>query len=174
MSISDQLREAAKKWNGENLETFLSTPAAEALAEEADTTTFLLDMVSESIDMKELMLKAADKLEAKEKRDREPKPIDLVLGGQDWGQVAIPPELLRGMWRIGETLGLFLEKKIPKEQYEKEILNTIEIAREWVCSCKGIKPDRDLINIEVMPIEAQEKLRQLNSSEKPKGGDPPF
>jgi len=172
--ISNQLKEAAKKWNGESLETFLSAPAADALAKEANTTSFLLDIIAESLDIRSLMLQAATKLEEIAKKECEPSALDLIKSGQDWGRIPVPPKLLRSIWRIGEALDLFLGKHILGEEFEAEAMEMMEMARQWVRFHKGLESGQDVIQIDVLPLEAQEKLRQLNMTKKPDMSNPPF
>lgn len=154
----------------------LGPEAIEALCDEVHTAPFLFDMWLEEtseMDIKEALLRTADKLENSAKREQKPDDLSKILTqGQDWGRIAVPPRLLRSMWRIGEIIDLFFTGQVSGSCLEEEAMSMMLAAREWV---RFHKQDGDTQQVEVLTLEAQQLLRDANANRpKDDGNRPPF
>jgi hypothetical protein len=109
--------------------------AARAIATEAGTEPFLLDMWEEQrspIEVDEFAKKTlahAEKVFAEKKK---PDDRDEILAGEDFGVVFMPPELLRQLWGLGEAVVHFQDKQAESTRVEPRATEVMMLAAQWV------------------------------------------
>jgi len=109
--------------------------AARAIATEANTEPFLLDMWGEQQSPENVKSSVKKTLERGEKILTDKKMVDdreKILSGEEFGVVFIPTELLRQLWGLGEAVVHFQDKQAEAGRVEPRAIQVMELAAKWV------------------------------------------
>lgn len=170
MDVIDDLKKALHEWTGGSLEAILSQKTIDVIALETFTPAFLLDTWVEGVTtdkVKEVIQTCIERLEAKSTKKVDDREA-ILTNVQDWGDVIIPTELLRDLWKFGEVSDLYSEKQIDEEAIKEPLVHLVKTARQWVRFCKRKDTKEfDIQKVQILNFEAQEKLRKLNDSIQP-------
>ena len=130
--------------------------AAKAIANEAGTDPFLLGWFlqektpAQALSLVRQTLFRAEGILAK---NRKPDDTEAILAGEEFGVVFMPPELVRQLWGLGETVVHFRAGKAEAVRAEFRAIRVMELAAQWVQDARdrwGV-PDR-VEKVDVAPL----------------------